>query len=315
MITPFQRLSAKSGASDDFTMLAAQDNHLNSWGERLESFPLLHCGDDGYEFSYRHRRSEIEDYPTIIFLHGIGSASASWVKQFESFDGRFQLIAWDMPGYGRSAPLATSQPSADDYAAALQYFLATLDIKRPILLGHSLGALVATAYAKLWPDSLSGLFLANPALGYGHMNADAQSEKLSARMTMFDRLGAAGLAQERGAKLLSDEADEEDIALVRYNMSRLHHDGYRAAGGMLMTGKALFDAAHYSEPVSVICGDKDNITPPDGARGLAAAFPAGNFTLLPNAGHASYIEQPHAFGAALFNYIESLHDIAAGEIG
>ena len=48
----------------------------------------------------------------LIFLHGIGGAARAWRHQLATFGDRFRAIAWDMPGYGGSAPLAsvTSRP-------------------------------------------------------------------------------------------------------------------------------------------------------------------------------------------------------------
>ena len=44
--------------------------------------------------------------PPLVFLHGIGGAARAWRGQLEAFGGRYRAIAWDMPGYGGSAPLA-----------------------------------------------------------------------------------------------------------------------------------------------------------------------------------------------------------------
>ena len=47
------------------------------------------------------------DQPPLIFLHGIGGAARGWRNQLEFFGDRCRAIAWDMPGYGGSAPLAS----------------------------------------------------------------------------------------------------------------------------------------------------------------------------------------------------------------
>src|SRR5258708_28508037 len=41
----------------------------------------------------------------LVFLHGIGGAARAWRGQLDAFKDRYRAIAWDMPGYGRSAPL------------------------------------------------------------------------------------------------------------------------------------------------------------------------------------------------------------------
>ena len=59
--------------------------------------------------------------PPLVFLHGIGGAARAWRGQLESFGDRYRAIAWDMPGYGGSAPLPTV--SIATLADALQDFL------------------------------------------------------------------------------------------------------------------------------------------------------------------------------------------------
>ena len=49
------------------------------------------------------------DGPPLVCLHGIGSGSASWAAQLEALAARFDVIAWDTPGYGGSAPLGAAR--------------------------------------------------------------------------------------------------------------------------------------------------------------------------------------------------------------
>src|SRR5215211_3091102 len=60
-------------------------------------------------------------HPPLAFLHGIGGAARAWRAQLEFFGGRYRAIAWDMPGYGGSAPLAAV--SIASLADALHDFL------------------------------------------------------------------------------------------------------------------------------------------------------------------------------------------------
>ena len=61
----------------------------------------------------------------------------------------FHVIAWDAPGYGKSDELLTDQPNATDYAKRLAALFDTLKIEKAIVVGHSLGALQASAFAAL----------------------------------------------------------------------------------------------------------------------------------------------------------------------
>src|SRR5438046_7420589 len=78
--------------------------------------------------------------PPLVFLHGIGGAARAWRGQLASFGDRYRAVAWDMPGYGGSAPLPNV--SIATLADALQDFLQQIGASRPILVGHSIGGMI-----------------------------------------------------------------------------------------------------------------------------------------------------------------------------
>ncbi|QCI13970.1 alpha/beta fold hydrolase [Pseudomonas putida] len=227
----------------------------------------------------------------IVLLHGIGSGAASWLQVAQGLCHKARVIAWDAPGYGNSAALAQARPRAEDYAGRLQSLLDALDIERCVLVGHSLGALTAAAFAQRHPQRVQRLVLLSPARGYG---APAQAEQGRAvrakRLDDLARVGIAGLAEARSANLLSPAADARALAWVRWNMARLNPQGYRQAIELLC-GDALLDHLPHSVPCEVHCGSADGITRPEDCRALAEAF-AAPFSLINGAGHACAIERP-----------------------
>eukprot|EP01041_Mallomonas_annulata_P016320 gene16320-34132_t len=95
-----------------------------------------------------HREAGMAAGVTHVLLHGIGSASGSWVAQLDALSASHTVLAWDAPGYGQSEPLPDSQPTPQAYAQRLWAWLDALGFNEPLtLVGHSLGALMATAAA------------------------------------------------------------------------------------------------------------------------------------------------------------------------
>src|SRR5260370_34351621 len=80
------------------------------------------------------------DLPALVFLHGIGGAARAWRGQIEAFSDRYRAVAWDMPGYGGSVPLAAV--SMATLAEALHDFLQQIGTARPVLVGHSIGGMI-----------------------------------------------------------------------------------------------------------------------------------------------------------------------------
>ncbi|MCY1337834.1 2-succinyl-6-hydroxy-2,4-cyclohexadiene-1-carboxylate synthase [compost metagenome] len=230
--------------------------------------------------------------PLVVLLHGIGSGSASWLHCAQRLAAECRVIAWDAPGYGLSTPLPQEQPKAADYAARLELLLQALGVDRCLLVGHSLGALMATAYAAgIGAARVRRLLLISPARGYGaEALRETGAQVRRQRLENLERLGIDGMASERTARLLGRHPSEDALAWVRWNMARLNPHGYRQAIELLC-GDDLLGHGVPAAPCEVHCGEDDGITTPEACGAIARQLGAP-FSLIPGAGHASPIEQP-----------------------
>ena len=245
--------------------------------------------------------------PDVVLLHGIGSGSGSWVYQLAGLSSRYRVTAWDAPGYGASTPILSDAPGVDEYADRLAALVDALSLKRFLLVGHSLGALIAGRYAARFPEHLRGLILADPAAGHARLTEEDRTARLESRLKPFAALGAEQYAKERAGNLLGPDATEAHLSLVRQNMARLTQEGLSAAAGILSRGDLLADVAQCDGPAIVLCGAEDRVTPPDVCRPVAEAFPGGRkFHLIENAGHASYIDAPEIFTNHIIDFENTL---------
>lgn len=246
--------------------------------------------------------------PALLLLHGIGSSAQSWRAAMSILATRFQVIAWNAPGYGQSTHLAQPQPETEDYAQCLHALVETLDIKAIHLVGHSLGALMATRFARLFPAKVRTLQLASCALGHARYDAPRRAALLQSRLDDVDNLGIAGMAAKRGPNLLSSHASADMIAQVVETMASLDARGYAQAAHMLSSGDLLSDIAALDAtlPLQVLYGADDRITPPAANEEAAAARQGTKITRIPDAGHAVYIEKPEEFSAAVAAFAQQV---------
>jgi pimeloyl-ACP methyl ester carboxylesterase len=248
--------------------------------------------------SYREAASADSDALPLVLLHGIGSGAASWVQQFEVLGASRRVLAWDAPGYGASTPVAAESPVAGDYAMVLKQWLDALGIERCVLVGHSLGAIIAGAFAAACPQRVAGLLLLSPAGGYGAASAEVRETKRDQRLAMITELGPQGLAEKRSANMLSAHASDAARAWVRWNMSRVIPRGYAQATHLLANADLASDLARCTGCVNVAVGADDAITPPAACERLAQAARTP-LQVVPHAGHAGYIEAPAAYTAII----------------
>ena len=231
--------------------------------------------------------------PAIVLLHGIGSGAASWMHCALKLGREARVVAWNAPGYGRSAPLAEPAPGAPGYAARLDAFLAALGMEDCLLVGHSLGALMGAAYAARDSGRARRLLLLSPAQGYGCASRRQHGARvLRERLDTLERLGVEGMAEQRSARLLSPAASEAARAWVRWNMAQLNPAGYSQAV-RLLCGSDIHDFLPPRIAAMAACGEADDVTTPQDSARLAAAAGLPYYS-VPGAGHACYVEQPMA---------------------
>lgn len=237
----------------------------------------------------------------VIFLHGIGSSARSWQAAFDVAPADWHVMAWNAPGYPPSSHLPADWPNASDYAQRLKALLDARNLQKTHLVGHSLGCLIAARFAKLYPACVKSLTLASCALGHARLPEEERARLLTARLTDVEELGARGMAEKRGPRLLGPNASAEQIRAVVDTMASIDAKGYAQGARMLSQGDLIGDIETLAPdlPLQFIYGSADVITPPASNQKAIAARPSAPVSVLEAAGHACYIEQPQAFMTAV----------------
>jgi pimeloyl-ACP methyl ester carboxylesterase len=257
---------------------------------------LAECAGGAVEY---REAGPTSDAAPLVLLHGIGSGAGSWLRQLRAAAGAGRrVLAWNAPGYGRSARLAPESPDAADYAARAWAWLDTLGVARVTLVGHSLGALMAAAATRQQSERVVRLILLAPALGYRNAAPEVREQRLRERREALETLGPAGMAQKRGAAMLSPQASPEQVAFIQSVMAQIDPPGYLQAVRMLVGADLFADLAGITVPVAVASGAADTITPVVGCDRAAAAAGVSRIDLGPF-GHACALEAADAVNALL----------------
>ena len=99
--------------------------------------------------------------PTIVLLHGIAATSKTWDFLIKDLDcEKYRVVALDLLGFGKSPKPRLRSYSADDHSRYVQRTLRRLSVKKPfIMVGHSMGSIIATNYCYRYKKEVSKLFL------------------------------------------------------------------------------------------------------------------------------------------------------------
>ncbi len=263
----------------------------------------------GYERAYRMAGRG----PALLFLHGIGDDSSTWLDLLASLSADFTVIAPDLLGHGSSAkPRADYSVAA--YACGMRDLLTTLDVDRVTVVGHSLGGGVAMQFAYQFPERCERLVL----VGSGGVGAGVHPLlRLAAAPgagLVLPLLGTppavAALRGFAGLLRLFDDADL-DYVLTRY--ARLVEPGTRSA--FLRTLRSvvdwrgqvvnMLDRCYLTDgiPTLLVWGTEDKVVPSGHALRAHRAMPGSRLVLFEGAGHFPHRADPERFLEILREFV------------
>jgi 3-oxoadipate enol-lactonase len=249
--------------------------------------------------------------PPLVFLHGIGGAARAWRGQLDFFKDRFRTIAWDMPGYGGSAPLAAVSIAA--LADALQDFLQAIGATKPIMVGHSIGGMIVQQLLAKNPRIAAAVVLAQTSPAFGKPDGDWQKAFIDARLGPLDRGETlVSLAPSLVKELVGDDPETGGMDLARDCMAGVPPATYRATMLALM-GFDLRDALKsIAVPTLVLSGAKDDNAPAPMMGKMASYIPSATYLELEGVGHLANLERPGVFNTALDGFLKA--NVAATQV-
>ena len=247
----------------------------------------------------------------LVFLHGIGGAARAWRGQLEFFRDRYRTIAWDMPGYGGSAPLPTVSIAA--LADALQDFLEQVSAEKPILVGHSIGGMIVQQLLARSPRIAGAIVLAQTSPAFGKPEGEWQKAFIEARLGPLDRGETmASLAPTLVRELVGDDPAPGGMELARDCMASVSEATYRATMLALMGFDLRNALTSIAVPTLVLSGSKDNNAPAPMMAKMASYIPSAKYVELEGVGHLANLERPMAFNAALDHFLKA--NVAATQV-
>jgi 3-oxoadipate enol-lactonase len=249
--------------------------------------------------------------PPLLFLHGIGGAARAWRGQLDYFSDRYRAVAWDMPGYGGSAPLAAV--SIATLADALQDFLQQIGANKPILVGHSIGGMIVQQWLTKYPDIAAAVVLAQTSPAFGNADGDWQKSFIDARLGPLDRGETmVSLAPTLVSELVGDDPDSAGMELARDCMASVPAAAYRGCMLALLGFDQRNALKNIAVPTLVLSGSRDKNAPAPMMAKMASYIPSAEYVELEDAGHLVNLERPGAFNAALDQFLKA--NVAATQV-
>ena len=256
--------------------------------------------------------------PPLVLLHGTGESALDWKRVLPQLGAVHPVYAVDFPGTGHS-----SKPDriySIDFLTRVAFdFLTALQLEPAVLVGNSLGGLVALRLALTAPEKVAALILVDSAglgravspllaqitlPGFGDVAIALTQNSLSAPVRVWAR--AALLFANPLAAPPDWLKEQEDLTcmpgFLAANLSAL-----RSFVGI--TGQHLIlldDLPQLQMPTQIIWGENDLVLPRYQADAAIARLPQGQLDIIPNAGHIPPLEQPDRFVKVALSFLHQL---------
>ncbi len=194
---------------------------------------------------------------TVVFLHGIGSSGSMW-RSLASRDFDATIVTVDLLGFGQSAKPTWARYDAATQAKAVAYTLSRLNVRQPVIIvGHSMGSLVAVEIAKKYPKRIESLILCSPP--FYQQDAVATRPLPSPEILLRKMYTAAQSNPLRFAKLTSF-ATKYKLVNAGFNVTSKNISTYIAAlEGMILNQTSFDDALQLKIPTHIIRGNLDPV--------------------------------------------------------
>ncbi len=265
------------------------------------------------------------DAPPIVLCGGLGGGVGVWRPLFRALASRHRILSWDYRGLYRSGPApCEGRYELIDHAADLRTLIERAGLRRPVLIGWSMGVQVALELHRTWPDASSGLVALHGTAG--RPLETAFDSALSARISPYvlaglrrvgDRIQTlgpwltrrpavmsafVGLCRRLG--MMAPSLDERRFQRMAEEWMALHLGIYAEIFSQLGAHDAWDVASRLSVPALVIAGDADPFTPLAVTRELARTLPDARLEVLPGATHFGLLEYPEAIVCAVERFLE-----------
>lgn len=239
----------------------------------------------------------------VVLLHGLGSSTRDWENQKSALAAHYKVILFDLRGHGRS-DRPRENYSIEGFADDVLALLDQLQLQQVHLVGISMGGMVAFQLAVDQPQRLLSLTIVNSS---PEVKVDSLASALQiGKRWLFSRLLSMQSIGRMISKLLFPEPGQvamRDEVVERWRLNDKH--AYLASLDAIIGWGVRGRLAAIPCPVLVIAADQD-YTPVTQKAAYVAELPDARLLVIEDSHHATPIDQPQRFNAALLEFLDNL---------
>jgi pimeloyl-ACP methyl ester carboxylesterase len=237
--------------------------------------------------------------PAFVLVHGYLGGAAQWQGEMDRFSGAYDVIAPNLPGFGAAADRAGCG-SVRQMADAVFALLDELGVRDFVLLGHSMGGMVAQEMAHLRPGAVSRLIL------YGTGPLGLMPDRFEPIAVSRDRLATDGVnatIARIGATWFKGGSCARGYPLVCEIGARANPQAAESALGAMAEWDGRAALRGLTMPTLVVWGDADRSYRWPQVEMLWTNLADVRLSVLPGTAHAAHLEKPGLFHMLIEDFL------------
>ncbi len=242
--------------------------------------------------------------PAVVLVHGVGLCAEAWFQQTAILSHNHTVYAVDMPGHGDSDLLDSDDAGLAEYANAISQ-LVEYEIKTPvIIMGHSMGAMIAIQFASHYPKLCLGALALNSIYRRSKQARVAVQQRAQRMLDNpeLDRVSQPIL------RWFGQEPQGKELEMAELCAGWLNQAsplGYAKAYGIFSRNDGPTDSELLSikVPMAFITGDMDSNSSAEMSRKMALLAPQGSFHLISKSRHMAQITHPEEVNHLLLGFV------------
>ncbi|MEI8240625.1 MAG: alpha/beta fold hydrolase [Actinomycetota bacterium] len=251
---------------------------------------------------------EAGDGELVVLLHGLGGSRISWEPQLASLGMQRRVAAWDLPGYGASAPLSDEPLTFRALADAAARFIGVLGEQRAHIVGISMGGMIAQYLAAWHPAHVRSLTLLSTSPAFG-LDGTQPDEWRAARLAPLDQgLEPGDFADRVLRSIAGPHISQLALAQQCDAMARITSAALRRSIDCLVTHDSRPLLADIRAHTLVLVGARDEETPEPYAEHLARDIPRATLAVVSGAGHLLNVEAPDELHRLISRHLQIAED-------
>ena len=240
------------------------------------------------------------DGKPVLFINSLGTDFRLWDQLIALLPKGLRIIRYDKRGHGLSSgPVAPY--FMGDLVADAAGLLDALNVKSAVVVGLSIGGMIAQGLAAERPDLVAAMVLSNTGAKIG--TPDVWDQRIAAaRNGGIEALAEATL--ERWFSKDFHANRQPELAAWRAMLTRTWIEGYLGCSAAISQTDLYDSTARLRLPTLGIAGSEDGSTPPDLVREAVELVPGSEFVLIRGVGHLPCVEKPAEYAAILAAFLD-----------